>query len=185
MGNLRPQKCSFPWIQSYWTQSWTFLISSANNSLFVNCTIISLPMWGTFILSISVTLKVVLTYPLNVPFSKQNALNSLIGPQMLWFLDESWFWPSLLECQDSHMIPTGTEVTPGLSLQIRGPLVWHLLGVSVLCVCALSHGGLFGTPWTVPYQAPLPIGFSRQEYRSGLPFPPQGIFPTQGSNLSL
>ena len=83
------------------------------------------------------------------------------------------------------MIPTGTEGTPGLSQQILGPLVWHFLGVSVLCVCALSHGGLFGTPWTVPYQAPMPIGFSRQEYWSGLPFPPQGIFPTQGSNLSL
>ena len=87
MGNLRPQKCSFPWIQSYWTQCSTFLISSANNSFFVNCTIISLPLWGTFILSISVTLKVVLTHALKVPSSKQNALNSLTGPQMLWFLD--------------------------------------------------------------------------------------------------
>ena len=30
------------------------------------------------------------------------------------------------------------------------------------------------TPWTVPCQAPLPMGFSRQEYRSGLPFPSLG-----------
>jgi len=29
------------------------------------------------------------------------------------------------------------------------------------------------------------LGFSRQEYWSGLPFPPPGIFPTQGSNPSL
>ena len=28
------------------------------------------------------------------------------------------------------------------------------------------------TPWTVAFQAPLPMGFSRQEYWSGLPFPP-------------
>ena len=30
---------------------------------------------------------------------------------------------------------------------------------------------LFATPWTVAYQAPPFVGFSRQEYRSGLPFP--------------
>ena len=35
----------------------------------------------------------------------------------------------------------------------------------------LSRVQLFATPWTVAYQAPLSMGFSRQEYRSGLPFP--------------
>ena len=38
-------------------------------------------------------------------------------------------------------------------------------------VKSLSHVRLFETPWTVAYQAPLPMGFSRQEYWSGLPFP--------------
>ena len=37
-------------------------------------------------------------------------------------------------------------------------------------VKSLSHVQLFATPWTVAYQAPLPMGFSRQEYWSGLPF---------------
>ena len=37
------------------------------------------------------------------------------------------------------------------------------------------------TPWTVARQAPLSMGFSRQEYWSGLPCLPPGIFPTQGS----
>ena len=41
------------------------------------------------------------------------------------------------------------------------------------------------TLWTVARQAPLSMGFSRQEYWSGLPFPPPGIFPTQGSNPRL
>ena len=41
------------------------------------------------------------------------------------------------------------------------------------------------TLWTVAYQAPLSIGFSRQGYWSELPFPTPGIFPTQGSNVSL
>ena len=39
-------------------------------------------------------------------------------------------------------------------------------------MCAFSHVRLFTTPWTVALQAPLSMGFSRQEYWSGLPFPP-------------
>ena len=45
--------------------------------------------------------------------------------------------------------------------------------------------GLFLILWTVACQAPLSMGFSRQEYWCGLPYPLQGIFPTQGSNLRL
>ena len=36
-------------------------------------------------------------------------------------------------------------------------------------------------PWTVACQAPLPMGFSRQEYWSGLPFPPPGDLPNPGT----
>ena len=36
----------------------------------------------------------------------------------------------------------------------------------------LSHVRLFATPWTIAYQAPPSMGFSWQEYWSGLPFPP-------------
>ena len=38
-------------------------------------------------------------------------------------------------------------------------------------VKSLSHVQLFATPWTVAYQASLSMGFSRQEYWNGLPFP--------------
>ena len=38
---------------------------------------------------------------------------------------------------------------------------------------------------TVPLQAPLSMGFPRQKHWSGLPFPPLGIFPTQGSKLGF
>ena len=38
----------------------------------------------------------------------------------------------------------------------------------------------FVTPWTVARQAPLFMGFSRQEYWSGLPFPSPGDLPTPG-----
>ena len=42
----------------------------------------------------------------------------------------------------------------------------------LLLFSCFSRVPLFGTPWTVARQAPLSIGFSRQEYGSGLPFPP-------------
>ena len=47
-------------------------------------------------------------------------------------------------------------------------------------VKSLSHVQLFVTPWTVAYQAPLSIGFSRQDYWSGLPFPSPGDLPNPG-----
>ena len=44
-------------------------------------------------------------------------------------------------------------------------------------VKSLSRVRLFATPWTVAHQAPLSMGFSRQEYWSGLPFPSPGDLP--------
>ena len=46
----------------------------------------------------------------------------------------------------------------------------------------LSHVWLFAIPWTAACQAPLSMGFSRQEFWSGLPCSSQRIFPTQGLN---
>ena len=47
-------------------------------------------------------------------------------------------------------------------------------------VKSLSHLRLFVTPWTVAYQASPSMGFSRQEYQSGLPFPSPGYLPSPG-----
>ena len=44
----------------------------------------------------------------------------------------------------------------------------------------LSRVRLFETAWTVAYKAPLSMGFSRQEYWSGLPFPSPGDLPDPG-----
>ena len=57
--------------------------------------------------------------------------------------------------------------------------------VNIVKVKSLSRVWLFATLWSIAHQAPLSTGFSRQEYWSGLPFPPQGIFPTQESNPGL
>ena len=43
-----------------------------------------------------------------------------------------------------------------------------------------SHVQLLETLWTVAHQAPLSMGFSRQEYWSGLPCPPPGDLPNRG-----
>ena len=66
------------------------------------------------------------------------------------------------------------------------PLIISLWGLyskdTHTCVClhvgvpAESHLTL-ATPWAVAHQAPLPMGISRQEYWSGLPFPPPGDLP--------
>ena len=45
---------------------------------------------------------------------------------------------------------------------------------------SLSRVRLFATPWTVAYQAPLSMGFSRQGYWSGLPFPSPEDLPDPG-----
>ena len=50
-----------------------------------------------------------------------------------------------------------------------------------MCVCyLLSYVQLLATPWIVAHQAPLSMGFPRQEYWSGLPFPPPGDLPDPG-----
>ena len=47
-------------------------------------------------------------------------------------------------------------------------------------VKSFSHVWLFATPWTVAHQAPPSMGFSRQEYWSGVPFPSLGDLPNPG-----
>ena len=49
--------------------------------------------------------------------------------------------------------------------------------ITVFMLSRFSHVQLFATLWTVACQAPLSIGFSRQEYWSGLPWHPPGDFP--------
>ena len=56
-------------------------------------------------------------------------------------------------------------------------IVVHSLKVKVK---SLSHVRLFATPQTVAYQALQSMGFSRQEYWSGLPFPSPADLPNPG-----
>ena len=47
----------------------------------------------------------------------------------------------------------------------------------------LSYVQLFATPWTIDCQASLSMGFPREEYWSGLPFPPPWDLPNPGIEL--
>ena len=54
--------------------------------------------------------------------------------------------------------------------------MYVLVKIYITTVKLLSHVRLFATPWTVAHWAPLSMGFSRQEYWSGLPcHPPEDL----------
>ena len=57
---------------------------------------------------------------------------------------------------------------------------WNVSFVTFGQMCVLSCVQLFVTPWIVACQAPLSMGFSRQEYRTRFPFPPPGDLPDPG-----
>ena len=66
-----------------------------------------------------------------------------------------------------------------------GKLWQFLKKLNIVLPCArvlsrFSRVWLFVTLWTVAWEAPLSMGFSRQEYWSGLPFPPPGDLPGPG-----
>ena len=68
-------------------------------------------------------------------------------------------------------IVTGTTTPPGFYSWI-----WKVK----VKVKSLSRVRLFATLWTIAHQAPPSMGFSRQEYWSGLPFPSPGDLPDPG-----
>ena len=79
-------------------------------------------------------------------------------------------------CDPIDGSPPGSPV-PG-TLQAR-TLEWFAISFSnawkwKVKVKLLSHVWLLATPWTAAYQAPLSMGFSRQEYWNGVPLPSPG-----------
>ena len=87
------------------------------------------------------------------------------------YLKIRWLW---------HLITLGTMVITKLWLEL---VISHCSLVFKVCTYVLScfsRVRLFATLWTVACQAPLSMGFPRQEYWSGLPFPPPGDLPDPG-----
>ena len=87
-------------------------------------------------------------------------------------------------CNPIDGSPPGSPV-PGI-LQARR-LEWVAISFSnawkwKVKVKSFSRVRLFATPWTAAYQAPPPMGFSRQEYWSGVPLPSPSLSPGVCSN---
>ena len=90
-------------------------------------------------------------------------------------------------------IEPGSPALRADALPFEPPGKTHLMGTADLLEKTLmlgkvkvkspSHVRLFATPWTVAYQGPLSMGFSRQEYWSGLPFPSPRDLPDPGIEL--
>ena len=110
-----------------------------------------------------------------------------------WVLNIHWPWPSFLTLIWFLSWVFGQECCNGLMAAIilnaqhltarRGSLLRKIaFGFSLKWseVKSLSCVWLFVTPWTVACQAPLSMGFSRQEYWSGLPFSSPGDLPNPG-----
>ena len=76
-----------------------------------------------------------------------------------------------------HYLHTGVII---YKVTQRVPLGCTWSGIFLSLVKSLSRVRLFATSWTVAYQAPWSMGFSRQEYWSGLPFPSPGYLPNPG-----
>ena len=85
--------------------------------------------------------------------------------------------PSLVSNLRFHM-PSGQNDN---NIKNRSDIITN----SVFTLSHFSHVRLCVTPWTVSCQAPLSMGFSRQEYQSGSLCPPLGDLPDQGLNPHL
>ena len=84
-----------------------------------------------------------------------------------WRNSRSFLWTNLMK----HNLVVFLYTWPSVSIQDEF--------VCYTCSCGqlLSHARLFMTPWAITLQAPLSLGFPRQEYWSGLTFPPPGESP--------
>ena len=103
-----------------------------------------------------------------------------------WAFSRQEYW-SGLPCP-----PPGNLPDPGIKpMSLISPALagrfsttsatWEALeNRTCVCVKSLSRVRLFATMWTVARQAPPSMGFSRQKYWSGLPFPSPGDLPDPG-----
>ena len=90
----------------------------------------------------------------------------------IWASSGSWWWtgkPGMLQSMGSQRVGHnwGTELN------------WYDITLCAV-LSRFSHVRLCVTLWTVPRQAPLSMGFSRQEYWNWLPFPSPGNLPHPG-----
>ena len=80
----------------------------------------------------------------------------------------------------SPFITVNTDLSSFLIAAHISICTWMCICTHVCMINSFRHMQVFVTLWTVARQAPQSIGFSRQEYWSGLPCPPPGDLPNRG-----
>jgi len=86
--------------------------------------------------------------------------------------------PQRLYGHESYLVnchkPAGSARSDFENLNFRLPAsaIMPCKPSPIIVLSHLRHVRLFATPWTIAHQAPLSMGFSREEYWSGLPCPP-------------
>ena len=100
---------------------------------------------------------------------------------MVWLRDSArlgCLWPM---CVCTCVCLCGHVYAMRVRMRIHGYVCVCIYTLHATCLLSrFSHVRLFATPWTVARQAPLSMGFFRQEYWSGLPCPPPGDLPHPG-----
>ena len=159
--------------------------------------------WATVMSLYSIHSCWVLSYPENTSFTclplSSVALLVWTGYFKIWNTDVGLGWrlkqhlriqveplgPSV-ELKDKESKAPGDAQRSWLVKKNKGMMTLWLrsqsthIHIHVSEVKSLSCVRLFATPWTVAHQAPPSMGFSRQEYWSGLPFPSPGDLPDPG-----
>ena len=98
----------------------------------------------------------------------------------LWVFRKFFLFPFMLTVEFTAPDARKTD------RRMQMPITYEADPVLGACVCSHFRCDRCSEPlWTVVLQAPLPVGFSRQERWSGWSCPPPGIFPTQGWNSLL
>ena len=98
------------------------------------------------------------------------SFTKLGSPQCLQYIRNCYFSPPTFKCHSLQLSKLSECSTLMERLVSVGSPKNFVTEVAV--VQLLSHVYLFATHWTITRQAPLSMGCPRQEYRSGLPFPP-------------
>ena len=102
-----------------------------------------------------------------LPYCFSNYLSTVLSPLekiRIFVVGTIISWFGILEC-----LAQGRHIARSREIFIKY--------VHECVLSHFSHVRLFATLWTVAHQAPLSMGFSRQEYWSGLPFLPPGDLP--------
>ena len=120
--------------------------------------------------------------PLSMGFSMQEYWSGLPFPSPRNSLSAAAAAKSLQSCPTlCHPIDGSLPGSPVPGILQARTLEWVAISFSKawkwkVKVKSLSRAGLLATPWTAAYQAPPSMGFSRQEYWSGVPLPSPTVY---------